>query len=107
MSLFRSALVLCALATSSVAAAADLALLQAYGRDMGRAQRCGAVPAEVLLYSQLAKDLAETAGANAYEAFLAAGAAGRESLPADCPATLARFDAAMAEIYKHLGRSQD
>jgi len=102
----RSLLALAA-CTTSVSFAADISLLQAYGQDMGRAQRCGAVPAEVLLYSQLARDLADPLGAKAYEAFLAAGAKGRESQPADCPGALARFDAAMGELYKHLGRSQD
>ena len=78
------------------------------GADMGRAQRCGAVPAEVLLYSQLAKDLAETAGGEpAYQAFLAAGAAARERQPDNCQAVLTRFDAAMEELYKLNGRSPD
>jgi hypothetical protein len=99
---------LCALFAAAPLLAADIPQLQDLGADMGRAQRCGAVPAEVLLYSQLAKDLAETAGGEAaYQAFLAAGAAARERQPDNCQAVLTRFDAAMEELYKLNGRSPD
>lgn len=102
----RLIVTLCALLAATPLLAADISQLQALGADMGRAQRCNAVSAEVLLYSQLAKDLAETAGGTpAYAAFLAAGAAARERQPDDCPGVLARFDAAMEELYRLNGRT--
>lgn len=83
--------------------------MRAYGADMGRGQRCGMVVAEALLFSQLAKDLAQM-GNNPdalNKAFLDAASAAREAAaPSDCKAATDRFDAALDELYKTTGRQR-
>lgn len=82
--------------------------LSAYGTDMGCGQRCGMMVAEVLLFSQLAKDLAQMGSdpEALNKAFLGAAAAAREGAAPDCKAATDRFDAAQEELYKATGRQR-
>lgn len=93
-------------ASASFAAQPDAALLGNYGSDMGRAQRCGVAIPEILLYSQLAKDLAQlgTDPEALMAAFNSAAATAREGAAPDCKAATPRFDAANQELYKRTGR---
>lgn len=99
-----AALLLCA--PGARAAAPDAALMQGYGTDMGRAQRCGVAVAEILLFAQLAKDLTQKSSqADALNStFYAAATAARNAPPPECAAATARFDEATAELYKRNGR---
>lgn len=102
-------LALLALASStSFAAQPGADLMRAYGTDMGRAQRCGVAISEILLFSQLAKDLAQSGeDPDALSAaFNGAAAAAREGAAPDCKAATPRFAAATQELYKHTGRQQ-
>ena len=82
--------------------------MRGYGTDMGRGRRCGIVVAEVLLFSQLAKDLAQQGSdpASLNKAFLDAAGAARDGAAPDCKAATDRFDAATEELYKASGRQR-
>lgn len=101
------ALLFLAASTSTCFAAQPGAdLLRGYGTDMGRAQRCGVVFSDILLYAQLGRDLAQL-GADPEAlsaAFNSAAAAAREGADTDCKAATARFEAAKQELYHHNGR---
>lgn len=77
-----------------------------YGTDMGRAQRCGVAVSEILLFAQLAKDLAQKGGdaAALNSTFIAAASEARQGAVPDCPAATERFDKATEELYKRNGR---
>jgi len=102
------AAVLALTALQATAAPPNTEQMRAYGTDMGRGQRCGMVVAEVLLFSQLAKDLAQTGrDPDALSKnFLDAAAAARDGAAPDCKAATDRFDAALDELYKATGRSR-
>lgn len=98
--------ILCLAASTCFAAQPGADLLRGYGTDMGRAQRCGVIFSDILLYAQLARDLAQL-GADPEAlsaAFNGAAAAARDGADTDCKAATARFDTAKQELYKHNGR---
>ena len=95
-------------AASTHAAAPTGDTMRRLGTDMGRAQRCAVAVSEILLFSQLARDLAQQGSdPSALQAdFLAAAGQARDSDVADCKAAVARFDAALDEIYRLNGRQR-
>lgn len=95
--------------TSSVFAAPPTQdQMRAHGTAMGQGQRCGVAIAEVLLFSQLAKDLAQLGSdpAALQSAFTAAAAAAREGPQPDCKTAVDRFDASLDDLYKANGRKR-
>lgn len=93
---------------NAVAAAPTGDTMRAFGTDMGRAQRCNVAVSEVLLFSQLARDLSQQGGdpGALHGDFMSAAGKAREADVADCKAAMARFDAALDELYRLNGRQR-
>lgn len=95
-------------AAGALAAPPTADTLRALGADMGRGQRCHVPVADVLLFSQLARDLAEKGDdpVGLQREFASAAGKAREADIADCTAAVARFDAALGELYRLNGRQR-
>lgn len=105
---FVTGAVLALASLNAVAAAPTSDTLRAFGTDMGRAQRCNVAVSEVLLFSQLAKDLSQKGSdpGALHGDFMSAAGKAREADVADCKAAMARFDAALDELYRLNGRQR-